>query len=76
MHKRYIETLLNIMICVLVVECIGSFVNVLSEYDFVFSDMIISSQGLNVLMHLVYSTSITLVAWLFQTKIICMKESK
>ena len=61
--KKYIEFLLNVMICVLVVECIGSIVYVFAEYNFVVSEVV--KQGLleGLVQHFIYNTGIAWFAW-------------
>lgn len=61
--KKYIEFLLNAMICVLVVECIGSIVYVFAEYNFVVSEVV--EQGLlaGLVQHFIYNASIAWVSW-------------
>lgn len=61
--KRYIEFLLNAMICVLVVECIGSIVFVLSEYNFAVSKVIEQGLLVGLVKHFIYNTGIALVSW-------------
>ena len=61
--KRYIEFLLNAMICVLVVECIGSIVYVFSECNFVVSEVV--EQGLvsGLVKHFIYNAGIAWLSW-------------
>lgn len=61
--KKYIEFLLNVMICVLVVECIGSIVNVFAEYNFVFSTFLEQGPLAQVVVHFLYNASIAWVSW-------------
>ena len=61
--KKYIEFLINAMICVLVVECIGSVVHVLSEYNFVVSEVIEQGLLMGLVTHFLYNTSIAWISW-------------
>lgn len=61
--KKYIEFLLNVMICVLVVECIGSIVNVFAEYNFVFSTFLEQGPLAQVVVHFLYNASIAWFSW-------------
>ena len=61
--KKYIEFLLNAMICVLLVECIGSIVYVFSEYNFVVSTFIERGPVLEVVTHFLYNASIAFTSW-------------
>ena len=61
--KKYIEFLLNAMICVLLVECIGSIVYVFSEYDFVVSTFIENGPITEVVSHFLYNSSIAFLSW-------------
>ena len=66
--KKYIEFLLNAMICVLVVECIGSIVYVFAEYNFVVSTFIENGPIAEVISHFLYNTSIALFSWRYLVK--------
>lgn len=61
--KKYIEFLLNVMICVLVVECIGSIVYVFAEYNFVVSEVVKRGLLEGLVQHFIYNTSIAWFAW-------------
>ena len=66
--KKYIEFLLNVMICVLVVECIGSIAYVLSEYNFMVSAFIEQGPLVEVASHFIYNTSIAFFSWRYLVK--------
>lgn len=61
--KKYIEFLLNVMICVLVVECIGSIVYVFAEYNFVVSEVVKRGLLEGLVQHFIYNTGIAWFAW-------------